>query len=138
MTTWTKYLLFQVPGWVLAVLVLLVLIIWIDLPIGIAVGLFVLWVVKDLVFYPLLRIAYQSGPKTVVEQLVGLKGVAREHLDPDGYVRVRGELWRAEAENGKYPIEAGSTVRVLAVKGMTLIVAIEKVPARVSPESAAT
>jgi len=136
-TTWTKYLLFQVPGWVLAVLVLLVLIIWINLPIGIAVGLFVLWVVKDVLLYPLLRIAYQSGPKTVVEQLVGLKGVAREHLNPDGYVYVRGELWRAEAENGKHPIEAGSTVQVLAAKGMTLIVATEKVPTGVTPDSAA-
>ena len=138
MTTWTKYLLFQVPGWVLAVLVLLVLIIWINLPIGIAVGLFVLWVVKDVLLYPLLRIAYQSGPKTVVEQLVGLKGVAREHLDPGGYVYVRGELWRAEAENGKPPIEAGSAVRVLAAKGMTLIVATEKDQTRVSPDNAAS
>jgi len=129
-------MLFQVPGWVLVILVLSALRIWINLPIGIAIGLFILWVVKDLLFYPLLRIAYQSGPKTVVEKLVGLKGVVREHLDPQGYVYVRGELWRAETEPDMLPIVAGSPVRVLRAQGMTLIVAAEKVPAKVPPGSA--
>ncbi|MFQ5851946.1 MAG: NfeD family protein [Candidatus Binatia bacterium] len=125
MRTWIKYLLFQVPGWVLAALVLMGLRYWIGLPVWIAVGAFLFWVIKDFVFYPFLRIAYESRVKTGAEQLVGLRGVARENLSPHGYVHVRGELWRAEAEPGDRPILAGSPIRVLAGRGMTLIVAAE-------------
>ncbi len=84
-----------------------------------------LWVIKDLVFYPLLRNAYESSPKTGADQLVGLQGVAQEQIDPRGYIHVRGELWRAETEPGNGPILAGSRVKVLAANGMTLIVAKE-------------
>ncbi len=123
--TWTRYLLFQVPGWILSVVILLGLRYWIGLPLWIAIGAFSLWVIKDLVFYPLLRKAYESSPKTGVDQLVGLQGVAQEQIDPHGYIQVRGELWRAETEPGNGPILAGSRVKVLAANGMTLIVAKE-------------
>ena len=126
MTTWVKYTLFQVPGWILAAVVLLALRIWVDLPVKVAIILFSLWVVKDLLFYPLFRVAYQTGPRTVVEQLIGLKGVAREPLEPEGYVYVRGELWHAETESTATRIAAGSPVRILRAHGMTLIVAPEE------------
>ena len=76
--------------------------------------------------YPLLRTAYESGVKTGVEQLVGARGVAQEELAPRGYIRVRGELWRAEikADNGRIP--SGSPVRILEAQGMTLIVEADK------------
>ncbi len=98
---------------------------WIDLPFWIAVGAFLLFVIKDLVFYPLLRVAYESREKTGSGRLVGLQGVARERLDPRGYVHVRGELWHAETEPADGPILAGSRVKVVAANGMTLIVAKE-------------
>ncbi len=113
------------PGWILAAVILLGLRYWIGLPLWIAIGAFSLWVIKDLVFYPLLRKAYESGAKTGADQLVGLRGVAREHLDPRGYVHVRGELWRAETESSDRPISVGSPVRVVRANGMTLIVTSE-------------
>ncbi len=118
-------MLFQVPGWILAAVILLGLRYWIGLPLWIAIGAFSLWVIKDLVFYPLLRKAYESGAKTGADQLVGLRGVAREQLDPRGYVHVRGELWRAETESSDRPISAESPVRVVRANGMTLIVTSE-------------
>ncbi len=122
MTTWNKYLLFQVPGWILAALILIAMRYWVGLPIWIALFGFVLWVITDFLFYPLLRVAYQSGPKTGVDQLIGLRGIARQHLDPRGQVYLRGELWRAEIAPGVLPIISGSRVRVLRAEGMTLIV----------------
>ena len=113
------------PGWILAVVILLGLRYWIGLPLWIAVGAFSLWVIKDLVFYPLLRKAYESSPKTGADQLVGLQGVAQEQIDPRGYIHVRGELWRAETESSDKPISAGSPVRVVRANGMTLIVTTE-------------
>ena len=127
MTTWNKYLLFQVPGWILAALILIAMRYWVGLPIWIALFGFVLWVIKDFLFYPLLRVAYQSGPKTGVDQLIGLRGVARQNLDPRGQVFLRGELWRAETAPGVLRIVSGSHVRVLRAEGMTLIVMADTV-----------
>lgn len=126
MSTWTKYLLLQLPGWVLAIIVLTGLQNWLGLPFWIALGLFFLWVVKDLVMYPLLRTAYESGVKTGIEELIGTRGIVEQELAPRGYIRVRGELWRAEvkADDGRIP--PGSPVRILEAEGMTLIVEADK------------
>jgi membrane-bound serine protease (ClpP class) len=110
---------------VIAAIVLLGLRYWIDLPLWIAGGAFLLFVIKDFILYPLLKVAYESREKTGSDRLVGLQGVARERLDPRGYVHVRGELWRAETEPADGPILAGSRVKVVAANGMTLIVVKE-------------
>jgi membrane-bound serine protease (ClpP class) len=52
------------------------------------------------------------------EALLGKEGVATTELAPRGSVRVSGEEWSAVAEVG--PIQAGETVEVLAVEGLTL------------------
>lgn len=48
------------------------------------------------------------------EALVGAAGQAVSDLDPDGLVKIRGELWVAEAPT---PIGRGSRVEVLDVQG---------------------
>lgn len=126
MSTGIKYLLFQIPGWVLAGVILTGLRYWAGIPGWTALGLFLLWVAKDLVMYPLLRTAYESGVKTGAEQLIGTRGVAQDELSPRGFVRVRGELWRAEIHPTDQPIPPGSPIKVLAADGMTLIVKGEK------------
>jgi membrane-bound serine protease (ClpP class) len=55
-----------------------------------------------------------------VPALVGQLGVAREALAPEGQVQVQGELWRAVVRGT--PVEQGTRVRVLDVKGLTLTV----------------
>ena len=57
-------------------------------------------------------------PMTGAAGLIGLTGVARSMLDPEGQVLVLGELWRARADPG--PVAEGETVRVVAVEGLTL------------------
>ena len=126
MSTLVKYLLFQLPGWVLAAVILSGLRYWVGIPGWVALGLFVLWVAKDLVMYPLLRTAYESGVKTGAEQLIGTRGVAQSELSPRVYVHVRGELWQAEVKPSDDPLAPGSPVKVLAAEGMTLIVKAEK------------
>ena len=120
--TWKKYALFQVPGWVAAAVVLLGLVEWVGLSLWAAAGFFTLWVIKDIALYPLVRTAYESNVKTGVEQLVGKRGVAQEWLDPRGMVRVRGELWQAEAEPHGQPIEPNSEIRITGAHGLTLLV----------------
>lgn len=57
---------------------------------------------------------------TGIESLVGQGGRAVTTLDPDGQVRVRGQLWSAHASER---VEVGDDVTVTAVDGLKLEVA---------------
>jgi membrane-bound serine protease (ClpP class) len=56
---------------------------------------------------------------TGAEGLVGAVGVAVTPCDPEGHVRVEGELWKAVCADGARP---GDTVVVERVEGLTLVV----------------
>jgi membrane-bound serine protease (ClpP class) len=57
---------------------------------------------------------------TGIDSLVGQAGRAVTPLDPDGQVRVRGQLWTAHATER---VEVGDDVTVTAVDGLKLEVA---------------
>ena len=61
--------------------------------------------------------ALRRPPVTGREEMVGLVGVARTALAPDGQLAVRGELWEAVSEQ---PVSAGDEVEVTAVDGLRL------------------
>lgn len=121
-----KYLVIQIPGWIAVVVILALLGQWIDLPLWVAGGLFLVWLVKDLVLFPFLRPVYESDGKNGVERLIGAHGVVEERLAPAGYIRIGGELWRAEALEPDTPIPLGSRVKVQAVRGLTLLIQPEE------------
>lgn len=85
----------------------------------------------------LVRIAIRARRNKVVtgaDALVGALGVAQQPLRPDvqtrGQILIHGELWFAEpVSEAALPIAPGDTVRVRAVRGLTLLV--ERVPAAV-------
>jgi membrane-bound serine protease (ClpP class) len=54
--------------------------------------------------------ARRAKPQTGADELADRIGVVRKTLDPEGYVFVNGELWRARTADGHIP--AGETVRV--------------------------
>ena len=58
------------------------------------------------------------------EGLIGLVGVTRGDLSPEGQIMLKGAVWKAQATNG--PIAQGRRVRVRQVDGLTLIVEEEK------------
>ena len=129
-----KYLLFQVPGWVGAVALLWALVRWWELDPRLAVLLFGLWLVKDAVLFPVLRIGYETPEAGAAAGLVGESGVAKDDLKPDreGWVQVGAELWRARLDGGGTVVEIpqGARVRVMALRDHTLIV--EAVPDEVA------
>jgi membrane-bound serine protease (ClpP class) len=59
------------------------------------------------------------------EALVGSVGVVATSFNPTGYVRVRGELWKASCQS---KLEVGDEVMVIKMEGMKLVVlpAIDK------------
>jgi membrane protein implicated in regulation of membrane protease activity len=118
-------LLLQVPGWALMAMVLAMLWEWFGLSLWISGLIFFAWVVKDFILFPLVRTAFESQSKTGIEELIGITGIAWEQIQPRGYIKVRGELWPAEIEEGQASIPAGSVIRIRAARGFTLIVAPE-------------
>ncbi|ASJ13698.1 NfeD family protein [Thermococcus radiotolerans] len=65
--------------------------------------------------------AHRKKPEAGREELVGEVGKVVEDLDPEGVVKLHGELWKAESKDGK-SIPVGEKIRVAEVKGLTLIV----------------
>jgi membrane-bound serine protease (ClpP class) len=51
------------------------------------------------------------------EGMLGSVGLARERLDPDGMVLVRGEYWTATSET---PVDRGESVEVVGIDGLRL------------------
>jgi membrane-bound ClpP family serine protease len=117
-----KYSLFQVPELVIVVLALLLLRQWWGFSLWVFWGIIGAWVTKDVVLFPYVWRSYVNHGGEESSPMVDARGTTREHLAPSGYVFVRGELWRAEVAKGSPPIPRGRTVRVRAVRGLTLIV----------------
>lgn len=116
-------MLFQFPEWLLLILFLGLLVNQNVVPLWAIQGLLLFWVVKDIARYPLVRRAYERSAKTGAEELIGTKGTTQDRLDPEGYVKVHGELWKARTDPVDQPIDPNTTVEVkAAATGMTLIV----------------
>ncbi|MBS3918787.1 MAG: NfeD family protein [Deltaproteobacteria bacterium] len=81
-----------------------------------------LWVVKDAVLFPFVWRAYDRSQERSMQKMIGKKGVAKERLDPSGYIQVHGELWKAELMEGAPPVEEGEPVRVEGIRGRVLLV----------------
>jgi membrane-bound serine protease (ClpP class) len=64
--------------------------------------------------------AQRRKPTTGVEGLTGESGDVIEALQPEGVVRVNGEIWNAESLSGT--IEKGSRIQVVKIDGLKLFV----------------
>ncbi len=62
--------------------------------------------------------AQRLKPTTGVEGIVGEIGEAVSTLNPNGHVRVHGEIWNATSDQGK--IASGTHVKVVAVENLNL------------------
>ncbi len=116
----TKYLLLQVPGWILVALVVAILLHWQWIGARAAALVVVLWLAKDLVLYPLYRPALTSQPPaTGAAALVGARGRSLTAVNGQGQVEVAGERWLARACEGG-PIGAGTPVEVVTFSELEL------------------
>ena len=120
-----RYILFQIPGTLVAAVTLWTLHLNQLISFGAAVILLGIWIAKDCIQFPFVRRAYDSEPSRMVgaARLLDMAGVTEEVLDPVGWVRVGSELWQAEAHGtGGDAIPAGTEVRIHAVRNLTLLV----------------
>lgn len=115
-----RYLLWQVPGWLAAALIAAWLVRGFGLPIWAGLAVVALVVARDLAIYPALRSAFGKPPHAPTP--IGATAEAVEPLDPLGYVRVNGELWRARTVHPADEVVPGARVRVRDARGLTLFV----------------
>jgi membrane protein implicated in regulation of membrane protease activity len=120
--TLARYTLFQIPALILLSLGLAAAVRWWGLPVLAAYGLVAVWVAKDVIMFPILRVAYESGGSNGVDGIHGALGVVTQPLAPSGYVRLGSELWKAELVSGSGAASVGSAIRVVELRGLTLIV----------------
>lgn len=66
--------------------------------------------------------AQRRKPTTGAEGIIGEIGVAISDLDPEGEVRVHGEIWKSESISGK--IKCGQTIKVEGILNLKLKVSI--------------
>ncbi len=117
-----KYWLLQLPGLALLAFILIFIQRWVNLPEWVFWGSLAMWVVKDAVLYLFVWKAYDWDHPEGANSLTGARGIAKEPLAPSGYVKVRGELWKAELVQGSRPIGEGENVQVRGARGLILIV----------------
>ena len=120
-----KYTLLQIPALVLIIVVLIFLQQWMDVPGYIVWGIPLLWILKDIILFPLTWRSYESYSPHDSHPMVGRVGIAQEPLEPSGYVRINGELWLAEIFGEEESIEKGEKIRVREVNGLKLSVVRE-------------
>lgn len=116
-----RYLLYQLPGWGLWTLVLLILQQFFVFPLWLVPAALTVWVAKDLILFSYTWMAYGAG-QAGKRPLSGSRGVVVKSLSPKGYIRIEGELWRAEAADLGRSIPPGETVTVEETRGLTLYV----------------
>lgn len=122
-----RYLLCQLPTWGILALALVWFIRVMDLGRWIAAAVFCLVVSMDLVLFPVMRAAFGPSPPM---RPIGNRGEAIEVLEPSGYIRVSGEVWKAEVRRPGKRIPVGGTVVVRGVRGLTLLVDEDLGPAQ--------
>ena len=84
---------------------------WTLVPVVLVFAAFTLALVRLVVRAQLRR------PTTGMEGLTGRSGEAVTDLDPEGWVVVQGERWRARAEE---PVTQGETIQVVSGDGLLL------------------
>ncbi len=119
-STLQRYLLFQIPGLLLAAVVVTGAVTYFETRWELGAAAMVLLVVKDLALYPVMRHAFIDQTHVGIETLVGANAIVSKAVAPDGYVKVRGALWRAEAMSGQGPLEIGERVVIRSFEGLTL------------------
>lgn len=116
-----RYALMQLPGYGVALAVLLIVHSFTPISIWIYLAVITGMIVKDILLFPFLKDAY-AGCEANAGGMAGLKGNVIHTLSPEGSVIVRGEIWQARADIAGLIIEKSAPVRITGIKGLMLLV----------------
>jgi membrane protein implicated in regulation of membrane protease activity len=124
------YTLQALFSWMLEEAGLVVIVLWllplfkINIPLW---GLAILMAALALFSGTMYRVGRQTffiRPKVAAENIIGSHGTVTKPLDPEGYVKVQGVLWKAICNELKPGV--GDEVEVIGLEGLTLVVQPKK------------
>jgi len=105
----------------IAVLIIVVLPIFgINIPVWGIISILTAYAVFAYIMYRISHPTVLFKPVTSPEAIVGKEGVVEAELNPAGYVRVEGELWKATSSGGD--LQKGDIVVVTGMEGLKLTV----------------
>jgi len=80
--------------------------------------------VHSFVMYRVGRPTFLIKPKVAAENIIGEEGRVTRRLAPEGYVKVKGVLWKAICDEAE--LEIGDEVVVVGIEGLRLIVKLRR------------
>ena len=92
----------------------------VQLPLPVLIALMIGWAVVAVIVYRAGSHALRVKPMAGPEALIGMKGQVVRPLDPDGLIKIGGELWRAKSMGSS--IDIGEEVTVVKQDSTMLIV----------------
>jgi len=117
-----KYFLLQVPSFIVLAVILWWARQWFKVPEYLIWITLLVWVTKDVFLFPFLWRYYDSKQIPDRFEMVGRRGTALEDLNPDGYVQINGERWKAVNLDPGMPAHKGDKVYVKSISGLKLAV----------------
>jgi len=117
-------------GWMIEEAILVAAVLWllplfdINIPLwGLAILMAAL-AVHSFVMYRVGRPTFLIKPKVAAENIIGEEGRVTRRLAPEGYVKVKGVLWKAICDEAE--LEIGDEVVVVGIEGLRLIVKLRR------------
>ncbi len=92
----------------------------IEIPLPALIAVMVAWAAFAVFTYRMGSRALRKKPVVGLPDMVGSKGKVVNRLDPQGMVRIKGELWKAKSAGER--IDAGEEITVVGQEGLKLIV----------------
>jgi membrane protein implicated in regulation of membrane protease activity len=92
----------------------------ITIPLPLIIVLIAGWAIASIIIYRLVSRALGRKPAVGAEAISGSSGRVVKPLDPEGLIKVSGELWRARSSAGRR--DTGKEVIVVRQEGTLLIV----------------
>jgi membrane-bound ClpP family serine protease len=92
----------------------------IRIPLAVLIALMVAWAAYAVITYRMGSRALKKKPVAGLSDMVGSQGKVVSPLDPQGVVRIKGELWKARSAGNR--IDTGEEVTVVRQEGLKLIV----------------
>lgn len=92
----------------------------VNLPLFVLIIIMVAWAGFAVFTYRLGSRALRRQPEGGLSDMLGMRGEVVKRLDPEGIIRIKGELWKAKSAGRK--IETGEEVTVVGQRRLKLIV----------------
>jgi membrane-bound ClpP family serine protease len=92
----------------------------VELPLFVLIIIMLAWLGFAVFTYHMGSRALRRKPEVGLSDMVGMRGEVVRSLDPEGMVRIRGELWKAKSAGGK--INVGAEITVVGQERLKLIV----------------